>query len=72
LDSVAVVRFEGGLGFVLRNPFHHGFIVPVVMLQRFLPLFLLPKTRYLVQDLDFIVRCFNVVLGTFLDLEGDI
>lgn len=57
---------------ILVQGIHQLLVLGVVGLNGVLPFFALPVFGDLVQNLDFIVGGFKVVLRAFLDLDGDV
>ena len=51
---------------------HQVLVILVVLLDGVLPLFGFPVLGNLIQDVDLIVSCLNIVLGTLLNLQCDI
>ena len=57
---------------ILVERFHQVLVLLIVRLHRVLPLFAAPVLGNLIQNFNFIVRCFQIVLSTFLHFDGDI
>ena len=57
---------------VLRNSTHEMPIILVILSDGVRPLLSSPILGDLVKDIHFIVGCFDVVLGTFLHLQGNV
>lgn len=57
---------------IFSQAFHEFWVVFIVIFDGFFPFFTLPISRYLMEDVNFIIGCFKVMLGTFLHLDGHI